>query len=468
MDIIEIAKQIELKNSKYPNSPLKWEKPQAVTNYTLPDVKIVMNRSRICCRRKLAKVLAFIDLKKHIRYTDSATVMNIASTGKRLLSICGSQQNASNLISYMKEIGLIGEYNVNYQFGGYSSHYNYSKQYIYYYENEQIIKKYCEDNKINRYIIRNYNRDNNNRVVTIDNFDNDKVRFNSKVHLLKPDNYSIKQFEEYLTNVLYDNYPQLSYYQALADEINDSYYFDEPELQISFIPTFTWSKDKKAVRKIGIRATNTYVSAKCDKNDTNEDFKGYYKDDILEEYGLNLSKDVSSSVPRLTLSLNSREWISEDIDMYEIIFNEYENIKSQFYPMETIAQKFSDIREYVKSLHMRGYFDTESMIGVHTRHQMEEVTDAAAVDIEMTILKKAIEHAEGDYLFDSEIFLHESCIYMEVQQKLLERGYFIWTCYDAWYGRKEGVTQEQFEEEVRELIEESFYEYITNYNIWRN
>lgn len=37
-----------------------------------------------------------------------------------------------------------------------------------------------------------------------------------------------------------------------------------------------------------------------------------------------LVKDIRSSVPRLTLSLNKGYWVEESVDIYELINNEFE------------------------------------------------------------------------------------------------------------------------------------------------
>ena len=75
-------------------------------------------------------------------------------------------------------------------------------------------------------------------------------------------------------------------------------------------------------KKIGIRATNSYVAVKKDPDDDtdNEDNNGFYRSDILQKYGLDLFKDVASSVPRITLSLNQGVWIPENRDIYYEIY----------------------------------------------------------------------------------------------------------------------------------------------------
>jgi hypothetical protein len=381
--------------------------------------------------------------------------MPIATTSKKLISICGSQRNASNMIKYMITIGLLSEEDNEYQYNATQELYNKSKTYRYYYENEVKIKDYCKEHNINKYVVLNNKQTRLHTVVEklkIENFDNDKVRFSSQLHLLKPDNYSMAQFEGYIEAVLYRNYPHLAYYQELADNINATYYTDCPEMAISFTPNYTWNKGNKAITKIGIRATNELVSAKRD-NDGNENFYGVYKEDVLSKYGLNLEKDVTSSIPRITLSLNVEQWIPEEVDIYELIYNEY-------VISHTVVEEFAEVRSAIKKLHMRAYFDRPSTLGVHTRRVMANVRDKEAVDAEMRIYQDAIVAAEGGTLYGSEIFFHESCIYMDVLKELLDNGYKVWQCYDAFYASKEDVIQEYFLEYVKNVVEEKANTYV--------
>jgi hypothetical protein len=456
MNIVDIAREIERKEKQTPviSSVFDW-RPIECNEYSLPELKIPEIRSKACTKKTLGKVLAFIDMVKYKRLAHGCTIMSIACTNKRFISICGSQQNASNLIKYMIKIGLLGEEDATYQFNATQERYNKAKTYRYYYENERKIQDYCRENNINKYVILNNKQSHIYTVVQkfrIENFDNDKVRFSSQLHLLKPDNYSAAQFENYIEAVLYQNYPYLAYYQELADIINETYYADHPELSISFTPNYTWNKGNKAITKIGIRATNELVSAKREKDD-NENFYGAYKEDILNKYGLNLEKDVTSSIPRITLSLNVGQWIKEDIDIYELIYNEY-------VINHTVVQKFEKVRPAIKKLHMRGYFDRPSTLGVHTRRVMANVRNKEEVDAEMRRYQAAIIAAEGGTLYGSEIFYHESCIYMEVLKELLDNGYKVWQCYDAFYAAKKEVNQNEYEQYVRNVVEKKANLYI--------
>lgn len=457
MNIIDIAREIELKERQKTKTSLEqcdW-RPTECVDYTLPELKIPQVRSRVCTQRTLGKVLAFIDMVKHKRLARGCTIMPIATTSKKLISICGSQRNASNMIKYMITIGLLSEEDNEYQYNATQELYNKSKTYRYYYENEVKIKDYCKEHNINKYVVLNNKQTRLRTVVEklkIENFDNDKVRFSSQLHLLKPDNYSMAQFEGYIEAVLYRNYPHLAYYQELADNINATYYTDCPEMAISFTPNYTWNKGNKAITKIGIRATNELVSAKRD-NDGNENFYGVYKEDVLSKYGLNLEKDVTSSIPRITLSLNVGQWIPEEVDIYELIYNEY-------VISHTVVEEFAEVRSAIKKLHMRAYFDRPSTLGVHTRRVMANVRDKEAVDAEMRIYQDAIVAAEGGTLYGSEIFFHESCIYMDVLKELLDNGYKVWQCYDAFYASKEDVIQEYFLEYVKNVVEEKANTYV--------
>lgn len=454
MNIIDIVREIELKEKQLSTNNTKqidW-RPAECIDYTLPNIYIPEVRSKACTKRTLGKVLAFIDMVKHKRLSHGCTIMPIATTNKKFLSICGSQKNASNLIKYMITIGLLSEEDKTYQYNATSKN-NRSKTYRYYYENEIKIKEYCKEQNINKYMILN-----NKSYCTlvekfkIENFEQEKVRFSSQLHLLKPDNYSMSQFESYIETVLYRNYPDLEYYQELADEINATYYADYPEMAISFTPSFTWNKGNKAIIKIGIRATNELVAAKKNK-DGNENFYGVYKEDILSEYGLTLEKDVTSSVPRITLSLNMGKWVPEDIDIYRMIYDEY---KQSHWAIE----EFEQVRPAIKQLHMRAYFDRPSTLGVHTRRVMANVENKEAVDIEMRRYQESVIRAEGGRLFGSSIFFHESCIYMDVLQQLLDEGYKVWQCYDAFYASKEGISQEYYEEYVKKVVAEKANLYI--------
>lgn len=236
----------------------------------------------------------------------------------------------------------------------------------------------------------------------------------------------------------------------MFEEINIKYYADYPDLKITFEPNITFSK--KMITKIAIRATNSYCNAKKVK-DNNPNFHGYYKQDVLDKFSLVFEKDVNSSVPRLTASINSGKWIPEKEDIYERIYKSYLKLK---YPngLPKDAVSFDEARPAIKYLHMRCYFDYEGRVGPNTINAMGPVKNKKVVDSEMKLLRQAVIEAEGGKLYDNEIFYYESIIYGRVLKQLLDEGFFVWLCYDAFYSTaKEGWDQERFEKYVESLVE---------------
>ena len=464
MDIRTIYNQIELKKQEKnkPTDEMDW-KPQRCEDYVLPPFCIPSVRSKKSTERKLSQVLAFIGTVKKIRCANGCTIMPIATTSRKMIAITGSQQNSTNLIKFMTSIGLISEEDSTYQFNARYKKNNRSKTYRYYYENECNIIEYCNENSIKPFTVTNRKRRKANSPsfpASLGTRASD-VRFSSMLRLCKPSDLSKSAFEDALYEQLYLNYPELAHYQELADKINEMYYQDYPEFQIRFTPRFTWDKSSEYVRKIGIRATNSCVSAKTD-DDYNPDFHGINKSDVLKEHNLTLSKDVKSSVPRITLSLNQGKWVQENVDIYEMIYQGYVAQKADAEEM-----KFGELRPAIKALHMRRYFDDEKQLRNHTCLAMQTVKNRQEVYDEMKLYRNAIVKAEGRTFYGNEIFLHESCIYLDVLKELLDDGYFVWECYDAFYARKDGVTQEEYEKYVTELVEEKANDYIARYGAYQ-
>ena len=429
----------------------------------MPPFQIPKNRSKKSQREQLSKVLAFVKYERNIRAAEGCTVMPIPTTNKHMLAIAGSPANASNLIKFMCKIGLISPESEKYRFGSRYEKNNYAKTYRYYYDNEQELLAYCEQEGIGEFSTKNCTRRKDAAIPDNLQISVKDVAISSHLKLMKPEGLSHTEFEDYVSELIYQRYPHLEAYQELVDEINETHYSDYPEFSISFRLHFTWDKKKNYIRKIGLRATNSCVSA-SNSEEHDENFHRLIKQELLNKYGLNLSKDVKSSVPRITLSLNQHYWESETTDIYKMILHECVH-SGECFSNETVVQKFAELREVIKKLHMRRYFDTEKEIRNHTRNAMgHHVENTAEVDAIMRAYQKAVIKAEGGKLYGTEIFLHESCIYLDVLKELLDNGFFCWECYDAFYARKEGVTQEEFEKYVEASVEEKANAYIKRYD----
>lgn len=442
----EIADRlIDKKDYDFTINKDNWE-PQKIDDYVLPVFVIKESQAKGADKKrknKLSKILAFIDSVKHKRYKSGCTVMPISVTNKDNLAIWENEKGVSRAISYMIEIGLISIENDKYQFGAYYEKDNKSKSYRYYKENEDKVKKYCEEHDIQMYIVKNKVYSMNEIQSVHTDIDKTKVRFASRIKLIRPAELSKAEFEKQLTLCLYENYPGLRFHIEKANEINEKYYKDYPEFRIRFQPNFTWSSDGIYVSRIGIRATNSMTNMKKEK-----------RSEILKLYGFTLKKDINASVPRMTLSLNTGSWVDETDDIYELIYHVME-------PQGVFGYKK---RETIKKLHMRAYFESgDKLTGHHTWLSMNQ-DNIKREDVceKMTEFRNAIIKAEGGKLYGSDIFYIESCVYLMTLYDLLSSGHRVWQVYDCFYSTG-AESNELFEYMISNGVKLNFEEFLRVY-----
>lgn len=444
MDFISADDPAELHSSMLDN----W-KPYHIDDCVIPEFQIPVKKSNnyeASKREMLSKVLTFIDFAQRKRHKDGCTIMPIPTTSRQNLMIWGYPKAVSRAIQFMCEVGLIGVYDDTYRFGVPYEGGNYGKLYIYYKDNEDKLIQYCRDNGIHKYMTKNVEsvitEDQMRRIETVDrskNFDITKVQFNRNLNLEKPDGISNTDFELFLTQCLYVNYPEFKFYQTKADEINERFYQDYPEFKLRFKPHFTW-KGKK-VHKIGIRAANEF----CSKPKAE-------REELLQKYGFNLEKDVKSSVPRLTLSINEGHWIDEDIDIYELINNEFD-------PGSELTE---ERRDAIKRYMLTTYFTegSDKMLGKNATYKLDkEGLVKTEVDELMGRLRAAAQKVLGGTVFGSEIFYIESCVYLMTLYDLLTSRHMVWLVYDAFYSNG-SEDQETFEFMLRKGIKLNFTHFL--------
>lgn len=423
-----------------------YTKPLTTTDYEVPEFKVEMYSNHPGAKAKwlvkMSKLLTFIKGTQYRRSSKEGvcTILEIFTRGKRNLDLWGSHEIVSRNIQLMKDMGIISLYSDYVMF---NSTYSMGYEYKYYRENEKKFIEFCKDNSIEPYILKNNNYEKVSKVKMIPDFNNKRVEFSTNLRLEKPSGVSENKFKDILELCLYNRYPCLKYYQDIADYVNEKYYKDYDELKIRFRPTFKWSEGRKSITKIGIRASNKIVG------ESKEDRKKY----ILPNYGLDREKDIKSSVPRLTLSLNLGHWVDESVDIYEKIYREFEPNK----------EFNTDIRENIKDIHMRMYFDdSENDAANHTLRKMnQDNLEKNETTSFIKELHKAIVRAEGGKVYGSYIFYVESCVYLDVLKRILDEGYFTWMLFDCFYTRgQDWEDQEMFEIKIKELVEASFYDFL--------
>ena len=168
-----------------------------------------------------------------------------------------------------------------------------------------------------------------------------------------------------------------------------------------------------------------------------------------------LEKDIKSSVPRITLSLNKGYWVDESTDIYELIHNEFEP-----------GKKFTKLRrKAIKEFHMNCYFDedTDRNMGKHVWLKIDrEGADKEEVYDLMKRLREATIRAEGGKLYGVEIFFIESCIYVMTLYDLLAAGIDTWLVYDAFYC-SDFEDSEMFNIMVNNSVKSNFEDFLSFY-----
>ena len=441
--LVEIANRVKTRDDE--DRKARW-RPETIDDYVVPEFKIYESTAKgakTLLRKKLSKVLAFVNSIRNKRAKEGCTIMPISVTSRANLMIWGSSKNITNAIAFMKEIGLISTESDFYRFNAYSKYENGSKIYRYYKENEDKFIAYCVERGIEPYWGKNTVYSDEDVQMRDKSVDGSKVHFSSRLKLIKPSHLNKPEFEKQLTLCLYENYPGLQFHIMKANEINELCYKDYPEFRIRFQPTFDWSKDGRYVNGIGIRATNSMINIK--KKDRVK---------ILKEYGFNLEKDINASVPRMTLSLNSGHWIDESEDIYKLIYH----------IMEPEGECSNEMREAIKKLHMRAYFDSgDKSMGHHTWLSMnQDNINRQDVCDKMSEFREAIIKAEGGKLYGSDIFYIEFCVYLMTLYDLVTSGHKVWQVYDCFYSTGE-EDQEMFEGMISSGVKLNFEAFLRDY-----
>ena len=430
-------------------------KPCALEGYATPKFEIPVKKSNnyeTYKRAELSRVLAFIEYARKKRIKGGCTAMPIPTTSRKNLMIWGYPKAISRGIEFMEEIGLITVHIDQWRFGVPFQGANYGKTYAYFEENEQKVIQYCEEHGIYKYVVKNLEeiKGTEKQILKVESaieyidevktFDRSSVRFAKGLNLEKPEGVSKEEFKLYLYCCLYLNYPELALHQGKADEINENFYKDYPELTLRFKPHLTWQDNK--VVKIGIRISNEICSQKREE-----------RKELLDQYGFHLEHDVRSSVPRLTLSINKGRWVDEDIDIYKLINDEFEP-DTEFTPAR---------RDAIKHYMLRTYFDigSDKELGRNVLSDIYKAkvemsgVDKAEVDDLMGRLREAAFRALGNKTYGSDIFYIESCVYLMTLYDLLTSGHMVWLVYDAFYSNGE-EDQETFTEMVKSSVRLNF------------
>lgn len=233
-----------------------------------------------------------------------------------------------------------------------------------------------------------------------------------------------------IESVLNARYPQFLEGKRIADELNKSLPIEE-QIKWQWNLELKQHDGKKYLTKIGFRASNMICSYKEHQNE-NPCYRGKWRSEYLSEvYGSEYGHyDFNASIWRLSYNLLHDEMLPESIDAYELAYGDKFESKED--------------RDLFKKIAMRLYFGGINQLGVQVENKFKEIAnelcevykyDHARANCIQDVMSDqkllAIEQIGG--FFDSEIFLHESCVYLNIYKDIVDSGIRCTQIYDSFY-----------------------------------
>lgn len=416
----------------------------------------------IISQKKLFQLGAFVDIYQYITSRKEVTILGIATTSGLLGSIFGSQRTVSTVLNLAVEVGLINVIDSSYHFGDDKAR---AKRYAWNKKVQDIVKDVVKE-----YINEEYKskleevRSGRSTASSVEieaeilEDAHEKVKSSSKKNCgVNFGGFSSKlRLPSIITDkealaLLYEKFPQLSYYQDLAAEMNTNLTLEN---QIKFVPKIHRSANG-FITKISIRATCQVASLKKSgkSGDSNDVISSMTREEYLNtrfgegNYG---EFDVKSSIYRINKLLRHGIWLHNDIDIYELMY------------MNQFQSKFE--RDSYKSFCMRLYFDNPGSVIHHISGAIDETIN----DFGFNEVKNEIKNMREDMeiiigqTMDNEIFFHESCIYLDVVKRLRDMGLDVVQVYDGFYFSGEGYKSTDIASIIKECALAYYDKYIKN------
>ena len=161
-------------------------------------------------------------------------------------------------------------------------------------------------------------------------------------------------------------------------------------------------------------------------------YKGKWRSEYLTEvYGSEYGHyDFNASIWRLSYNLLHDEMLPESLDGYELAYG------GKF--------KSDEDRDTFKKIAMRLYFGGINQLGVQVENKFKEMANKLGEEYKYDHARaKCIQDIMSDQkllavrkiggFFDSEIFLHESCIYLNIYKDIVDSGVRCTQIYDSFY-----------------------------------
>lgn len=274
-------------------------------------------------------------------------------------------------------------------------------------------------------------------------------------------------FDE-IRKILLQRYFYIPYYQHVVEIFNEKISRYDEKIDFDIKPKY--SKRGK-ITKLKIRAfSNTCILKSWEKYKKKCELLGIdavvdpnikYREQYLKErFGEYEEYDVHASVPRVARAIKKGDMGDLDEDLYRTMFEPYtEDYRKCINP--SVTEWCDEVRQFYKSIFMRLFFGgTPKQIVSNILYKEKKEAQKAhrqEVDIDIltpfsNIIRRGIDlvalvtkwqNAVYEYcgrskseMHDTSVFLHESCIYLEVRLELARRGIDVVQVYDGFYFKK--------------------------------
>ena len=406
-------------------------------------------------RWNLTLLKPFVDILKYKTQTKKVSVLNLACTSRFWRLVYKKSQNVSNLFQLAQKVGLIVCVDEKYQFNAYYKADNKSKAYAWNKDIERILLSLFKSFNI---VIDNNHVINHSYLISIvKTFDDNKSKNDDFIEANRRFNIKIAQRtclpleDDIIYKGLIDRYPQLVELWKTIDNDNASKPLDEYDYAVPKI-----KRDINGnASKISFRMTNQYCPAKV-HSISDEDYESgrMIRDEIIKQkFGAVYENDVKSSIYRITYLLNRGVWLDSSVDLYE-----------EIYGAKFETKEDRDIFKHPFCMQL--YFNKSSkQMKAHIEYKKSATKQWNLKNGGFELIIKAQDNmfkAIGKS-YESEIFLHESCIYAQVAHKLRTMGYKVMQIYDGFFTDKE-LDKQQFDDIVKEQAMLYYYKYINNHN----
>lgn len=219
------------------------------------------------------------------------------------------------------------------------------------------------------------------------------------------------------------SYPWLPDYQRRAAALNTTL---PPIFRMTFQPKIKRGKGGK-VSKVGIRCHSPFCQT----------LRGEFRHAVLYDLGFPkvYEYDTKSSIYRISYFLSTGVWMENSVDFYEVMKprdcsldrETYKSLAQRLYFCHSAAEVFNSIKP--RPIDPQGLLDRATMERAARLFYDKETERAVKERLETYwYAMRAIVTP-----YRSEIFLHESCLYLDLLEALTARGYKVGQVYDGFY-----------------------------------